>query len=59
VALAASTAALTTNTAIGNGNFGIYSVGTSAPSGDSIYDGGGNVAKKNAVGQCVNILCQP
>jgi hypothetical protein len=45
---------LTANTANSNGHFGIETMITS---NDTVENGGGNVAKKNSAGQCLNIVC--
>ncbi|WP_338080594.1 right-handed parallel beta-helix repeat-containing protein [Corallococcus exiguus] len=46
-----STPTVINNVALGNAGFGIY-----AP---TAFDGGGNVARNNAAGDCVGIVCSP
>jgi hypothetical protein len=48
---APSTPTVIRNVALGNTGFGIY-----AP---TAFDGGGNVARNNAAGDCVGIICSP
>jgi hypothetical protein len=47
---------LTANKLVSNARYGIESPGSTPPS-IIIMDGGTNVAKKNVVGQCLNITC--